>query len=191
MCLCCVCVSEHCAECQAHLRLCQNRPVGGGDREGTGTEGDSCFWRSHSLYWTLHPASPASQRLHRYQEPLYTVFPFTFAKENNIKRIIIYCHIIYMQQCIHELFHIPYQVLRALKADTSTAGSTAVPRGCRGKECWWLGLEILEVISLWILVELLRRYWITVGLISNRAVLFYPWVLYYYWVLLYDIVAYY
>lgn len=46
-------------------------------------------------------------------------------------------HIIYMQPLyIIFTFRIPSQVLRALKADISTAGITATLRVCRGKE-WW------------------------------------------------------
>lgn len=51
-----------------------------------------------------------------------------------------------------------FQASRVSKAGTSTVGTTAVPRICRGNAYWWSESGTRELIWRWISVELLRRY---------------------------------
>lgn len=73
----CVCVcmfSDHSGECEANLGFFCYGTVGGGNRKQEWSEGDWCFWRSHSLHRTLHQTASAAPRFPRYQQKVLITF---------------------------------------------------------------------------------------------------------------------
>lgn len=60
--------SDHSGECEANIGFRFDGSVGGGDREQWGSEGDSCFRRSHTLYRTLYQTTSAARWFPRYQQ---------------------------------------------------------------------------------------------------------------------------
>lgn len=90
---------------------------------------------------------------------------------NNIYIIIIFFYCLFNIQCFLLCFLflmfcglfdcVDFQASRLLKAGTSTAGTTAVLRICRGNAYWWSESGTRELIWPWTSVELLRRYTMT------------------------------
>ncbi|CAJ1060082.1 flavin-containing monooxygenase 5-like [Xyrichtys novacula] len=86
----------------------------------------------------------------------YSDFPPPAELPNNMHHSEVLLYLRLYAQNFNLLQHIHFKVLRALRASTTTAGITAVPKVCMEREWWWWGSGALEVILPWTSAELLK-----------------------------------